>query len=121
MASLTYERERARGIPSERPIGKGSERRDAAEQSRFSLPPGYELQPLPGSEFPTALYLFIMAAYIWMLGAAWYAFDRDTDAGLALGIASVLAVVMFGIPMAMRKTAAPRLPRPKKTAGRFRT
>jgi hypothetical protein len=120
MVSLTYERQRSRGISSKRPIAKGAARRDAGEQRGVSLPASYEPQPLPGSELPTTVYLLIIAAYSWMLGAAWYAFGRDTDAGLVLGIASVLAVVFFGIPIAMRKTAAPRLPRPQQTATRLR-
>jgi hypothetical protein len=65
---------------------------------------------------PATVYIFVIAAYSWMLGAAWYAFDRDTDTGLVLGIASVLAVVFFGILVAMRKTAAPRLPKSRQTA-----
>jgi hypothetical protein len=114
MASLTYEQERARGIPSERPFTVDAERREDAEQRRFSLPAGYELQPLPGSEFPPTLYRLIALAYLWLFGTAWYAFGRDTDTEFLLAMGAVLAAVFFGIPMTMRKTASPRLPRPQR-------
>jgi hypothetical protein len=115
MVALRYEQERARGIPDERPIAGGSERDDDAERHRFSRPAGYELQPLPGSEMPSALYVLIFAAYAWMLGAAWYAFGRDTGTEFVLAMATVLAAVFFGIPLAMRKTAKPRLSKPQRT------
>ena len=114
MASLANEQERARGIPNARPVGRDADRGDDAEERRFSLPPGYELQPLPGSELPATVYRLIVFAYIWLLGAAWYAFGRDGGTDLLLGMASVLAIVFLGIPMAMRTTAAPRLPRPEQ-------
>lgn len=121
MAALTYEQEKARGIPSERRVVADRERDKAGDQQRFERPAGYELQPLPGSEFPTALYLLIFLAYGWMLGAAWYAFGSEGGTELLLAMATVLAVVFFGIPMAMRKTARPRLPSPQRsTAGRLR-
>jgi hypothetical protein len=120
MASLTYEQERARGIPNARPVGRDAGLGDDAEERRFSLPPGYELQPLPGSELPATVYRLIVVAYIWVLGAAWYAFGRDTGTDLVLGMASVLAIVFLGIPMAMRRTAAPRLPKPEQPAKRLR-
>jgi hypothetical protein len=121
MAALTYEQEKARGIPSERRFVADKAPDDAADRERFSRPAGYELQPLPGSEFPAGLYLVIFLAYGWMLGAAWYAFGQDTGTDLLLAMATVLAVVFFAIPMAMRKTARPRIAAPQRsTAGRLR-
>jgi hypothetical protein len=120
MVALNYEQERARGIPDER-FPAAARKRDvrkqtdaAADADRFSRPAGFELQPLPGSELPSAIYLLIIAAYGWMLGAAWYAFGSEAGTDWVLTMATVLTLVVFGIVLAMRKTAKPLLPKPPR-------
>jgi hypothetical protein len=60
---------------------------------------------VPGGEFPTFVYISVLAAFGWIMLASWLAFADNTDAVLALGIASVLALVFFALPIVMRHTA----------------
>ena len=60
---------------------------------------------VPGAEFPVAVYVSVFAAFIWVVVAAWIAFANDTDTDLALGMAVVLTVVFFALPVLIRLTA----------------
>jgi hypothetical protein len=66
---------------------------------------------VPGEEFSRAVYRAIVAAFGAILVISWLAFggNGDGDADLALGIATVLTVVFFALPILLRKTAAARL------------
>ena len=84
-------------------------RRSAGRQR---LRPGGDEQParsnygaVPGSEFPVAVYISVFAAFAWIVLASWLAFANDADADLALGIAGVLTVVFFALPVLVRLTA----------------
>ena len=70
---------------------------------------------MPGSEFPTAVYISVAAAFAWMLGAAWLAFGTNMGTDLDLTLVTVLGIVFLCIPAAMHHTAATRYasePRP---------
>jgi hypothetical protein len=60
---------------------------------------------VPGAELPGFLYTSVLAAYLWIMLASWLAFAGDVDADLALGIAAVLAVVFFSLPLVIRRIA----------------
>jgi hypothetical protein len=60
---------------------------------------------VPGAELPVAVYASVFAAFIWVVVAAWIAFANDADADLALGMAVVLTVVFFALPVLIRLTA----------------
>jgi hypothetical protein len=67
---------------------------------------GYGL--IPGAELPGAVYVAALLAYVWMLGAAWLAFGSSDESDLNLGIATVLAIVIFALPALIVRTAATR-------------
>jgi hypothetical protein len=60
----------------------------------------------PGAEFPAAVYLSVIAAFAWIVLASWLAFGAGAEADLGLGIATVLGLVFFALPIIMFKTAA---------------
>jgi hypothetical protein len=60
---------------------------------------------VPGAELPGFVYVSMLAAFGWIMLASWLAFAADTDAGLALGIAVVLAIVFFALPIIIRHLA----------------
>jgi hypothetical protein len=71
---------------------------------------------IPGAEFPTFVYVSVLAAFAWIMLASWLAFAGDMDAVLALGIAIVLAIVFFSLPVIIRQVAvANSRSRPKRT------
>lgn len=65
---------------------------------------------VPGSEFPTSVYVSVLAAFAWIMLASWLAFAGDMDAALALGIAIVLAIVFFALPIIIRMVAVANSP-----------
>jgi hypothetical protein len=60
---------------------------------------------IPGSEFPVAVYISVFLAFAWIVLASWLAFANGADADLALGVAGVLTVVFFALPVLIRLTA----------------
>jgi hypothetical protein len=73
---------------------------------------------MPGSEFPSILYISIAGAFAWMLGAAWLAFGTSAGTDLDLAMVTVLGIVFIGIPAAMHHTAGTRFQwTPKRMAG----
>lgn len=60
---------------------------------------------VPGAELPVAVYISVFAAFAWIILASWLAFANDADADLALGMAGVLTVVFFALPVLIRLTA----------------
>ena len=96
---IHFEREHraARSAPASAPAQHAE---DAAQTPRS----GYG--SVPGAEFPAFVYLSVLAAFGWIMLASWVAFARDTDAALALGIAVVLAIVFFALPLIIHRVAA---------------
>lgn len=60
---------------------------------------------LPGGELPVAVYRTVLAAYVWMMLAAWIAFGAHATADINLGIATVVMVVFTAIPCLIYVTA----------------
>jgi hypothetical protein len=60
---------------------------------------------LPGAEFPSFVYVSVVAAFAWIMIASWLAFAQDMDAALSLGIAIVLGIVFFALPIIIRHIA----------------
>jgi hypothetical protein len=60
---------------------------------------------IPGGELPVFVYVSVLAAFGWIMLASWVAFARDMDADLPLGIAVVLGVVFFALPVIIRHAA----------------
>jgi hypothetical protein len=67
---------------------------------------GYGLTP--GAELPGAVYVAVLLAYVWMLSAAWLAFGSSEESDLNLGIATVLTIVIFALPVLIVRTARSR-------------
>ena len=61
---------------------------------------------VPGGELPAFVYVSVLAAFAWIMLVSWLAFAGDMDAGLSLGIAMVLAIVFFALPVIIRQVAA---------------
>jgi len=60
---------------------------------------------LPGTELPGAVYITVVAAFAWMLMMAWLAFSSSDGIDLDLGIATGLALMFLGVPLAIHHTA----------------
>jgi len=76
---------------------------DTAESSGVSIRSNYG--SVPGAELPVAVYGSVFVAFIWVVVAAWIAFGNGADADLSLGMAAVLTVVFFALPVLIRLTA----------------
>ena len=74
---------------------------------------------MPGAELHGVIYLLIVAAYAWMLFAAWVGFVGSGRAALDVSIAVVLGAVFFAVPIAMLRTAAARSRTGRKTLDEF--
>ena len=74
---------------------------------------------IPGSEMPAAVYVSVFAAFMWVLVASWVAFAREGDADLLLGVAVVLAVVFFALPLLIHRTAKSRAEVEREARGDF--
>jgi hypothetical protein len=74
-----------------------------AEQSVVDARSNYGT--VPGAELPVAVYWSVFIAFIWVVVAAWIAFANDADAELSLGMATVLTIVFFTLPVLIRMTA----------------
>ena len=93
---------------------------DRADEARRQEPrSGYG--SVPGAEFPSFVYVSVLAAFGWIMLASWLAFGRDMDADLPLGIAVVLAVVFFALPVIIRHIAVANTHRRPQTTGDFLT
>jgi hypothetical protein len=60
---------------------------------------------VPGAELPPFVYISVLAAYAWIMLVSVVAFARDWDAGLSLGVAIVLGLVFFALPIIIRHVA----------------
>jgi hypothetical protein len=97
----------------ERPMASTRQSASAgADRPTVEAPPGSDEQlvrsnygAVPGAEFPVAVYVSVFAAFAWIVLASWLAFANDADADLSLGIAAVLTVVFFALPVLIRLTA----------------
>lgn len=106
------DRERSSARPAE---ASASARNGAANQEA----PRSSYSSVPGAEFPAAVYLSVLAAFAWIMVASWLAFARDMDAALALGIAVVLAIVFFALPIIIRLVAVANSPAQREIAQDF--
>lgn len=86
----------AGSAPASAPARKAAD----AEQS-----PRSSYGSVPGAEFPAFVYVSVLAAFAWIMLASWVAFAGGADADLALGIAIVLAIVFFALPIIIREVA----------------
>lgn len=60
---------------------------------------------LPGGELPRAVYKTVLAAFVWMLLAAWIAFGTAREADFTLAFASLLFFMFFAILLFLSITA----------------
>jgi hypothetical protein len=74
---------------------------------------------MPGDEFPHGVYVAVFAAYLWMIVTAWADFGAAGGVELDLTMVTVLAVVFFGIPLALYHTARTRLPSTHPAMSKF--
>jgi len=76
---------------------------EKAESSGVNVRSNYGA--VPGAELPVAVYGSVFVAFIWVVVVAWIAFANDADADLSLGMAVVLTIVFFALPVLIRLTA----------------
>ena len=76
------------------------------------------LGSVPGAEFPTSVYVIVIAAFAWIVVASWMAFGSE-DSHLELAMASVLTLVFFALPIILRRVASARLPADRAPRGDF--
>ena len=74
---------------------------------------------VPGGELPAVVYQSILAAYAWVLIAAWLAFGGTGSVDLDLAVGTALAMVFFSIPIILYKSAELRSRVPKLGLDRF--
>ena len=74
---------------------------------------------VPGGELPVIVYQSILAAYAWVLIAAWLAFGGTGSVDLDLAVGTALAMVFFSIPIILYKSADLRSWVPKLGLDRF--
>lgn len=90
---------------------------------RKDVPEGEEARSsfgtVPGAEFPAFVYISVLAAFAWIMLASWLAFAGDRDAALPLGMAVVLGIVFFGLPIIIREVAVANARKKQETAGDF--
>jgi hypothetical protein len=84
-----------------------------------SSEPRSGLGSIPGAEFPAFVYVSVLLAFAWIMLASWLAFAGDMDAALALGIAIVLAIVFFALPIIIRHVAVAFSHNKPETTGDF--
>jgi hypothetical protein len=75
------------------------------DASAGSQEPRSSYGTVPGTELPAFVYVSVLAAFAWIMLASWLAFAGDMDAMLALGIAVVLGIVFFALPVIIRQVA----------------
>lgn len=77
------------------------------EAQHILQPPGPpQNSPEADPEFPAVVYGSIFLAFIWVLVASWLLFGSGADVDLDLGIATVLFLMMLGLPIILGKMAA---------------
>ena len=74
---------------------------------------------VPGAELPAFVYISVLVAFGWIMLASWLAFAGDMDAELPLGIAVVLAIVFFALPIIIRHVAIGFSHNKPRTSGDF--
>lgn len=79
--------------------------REAAEAASGEEEVRSNYGEVPGGEFPAAVYISAFAAFLWVVLAALIAFANGSDADLALGMAAVLTIVFFALPVLIRLTS----------------
>src|SRR5262249_53217140 len=74
---------------------------------------------VPGGELPAAVYISVFASFAWIVVASWIAFAHGADAELALGMAGVLTVVFFALPLLVWLMTKSRSLQSRDEAGDF--
>ncbi len=69
---------------------------------------GLSVERIPGTDFNAAVYRSVLAAYAWMLLAAWIAFGRAGHIDFILAIVTIFLIIFFGIPAVMVGTGIRR-------------
>lgn len=63
---------------------------------------------VPGAELPAAAYWTMLAAYLWMFATAWLVFATGMEADLVLMVATVLATIVLGLLLVIRRMTRAR-------------
>lgn len=88
-----------------------------------AAPPNPTLHPkpdeLPGGEMPRAVYRSVIAAFAWMMFAAWLTFARGREADFALAAASLLILIFLMLPFLIYVTATHHMTAKQETLDHF--
>jgi hypothetical protein len=68
-------------------------------------PPRSGYGSVPGAELPSFVYVSVLVAFAWVMLASWLAFARAGYAPLAIGVAIVLGIVFFALPVIVHHVA----------------
>lgn len=63
---------------------------------------------VPGEELPSAVYVSVLLCFAGLMAASWLLFDRSSEIGLVLLIATVLFTAMLGLPVLLGRMVARR-------------
>jgi hypothetical protein len=74
---------------------------------------------LPGGELPRAVYETVLAAFAWMLLAAWIAFGTAREADFTLAFASLVFFVFFAILAFLSVTVRHHMRASEETVSHF--
>lgn len=93
------------------------------DHSKPVVPSSTGLHPkpdeLPGGELPRAVYRSVVAAFIWMIAAAWITFGRGREADFALTAASLLILIFLMLPFIIYVTATHHMKAKQETLQHF--
>jgi hypothetical protein len=74
---------------------------------------------LPGGELPRAVYRTVLAAFAWMLAAAWIAFGGSREPDFVLAAASLLFLIFLTLPVLIYVTASHHMTAKPETLRHF--
>jgi hypothetical protein len=111
-----YHQDSGRGLDWTEPTVALTSTRDG---EAGQLEPRSSYGAVPGGELPAFVYVSVLAAFAWIMLVSWLAFAGDMDATLSLGVAVVLAVVFFALPIIIHQVAVANTRNRPQTTGDF--
>jgi Ca2+/Na+ antiporter len=91
--------------------------------SKSSVPSNPTLHPkpdeLPGGEMPRAVYRSVVAAFVWMMLAAWLTFAHGRESNFVLAAASLLILIFLMLPFLIYVTASHHMTAKQETLDHF--
>ena len=83
----------------------------SANRAQTAENPRSSYGSVPGEEFPAGIYRMIIAAFAWIMLVSWLSFGQASDDKLPLEMATVLMVILLGLPVIAIKVATGKVRR----------